>query len=140
MGTHTDSYPDVRTHTAHRGDMLGRGGEHSVHHQRVWRVTVSGHLLLGSLVWALAILSYTPPKLLDEILMIDDANLDGWKFHDRLKAIHPKIRVLRNEEHQGLIRSKVIGAATVASPVLVFLEPHCIVTKKWLQPLLEKMN
>lgn len=87
-----------------------------------------------------SILLYTPPELLDEILMIDDGNLEDWKFHDKLKATHPKIRVIRNEERQGLIRSKVIGAASMVSPVLVFMEPHCIVTREWLEPLLERIN
>lgn len=53
--------------------------------------------------------------------------------------MHPKIRVHRNELRQGLIRAKVIGAAMIQSPVLIFMEPHCIVSRQWLEPLLEQL-
>jgi len=85
-----------------------------------------------------SILTYTPPELLDEILFIDDGNEPEWQLHAEIKAISPKIRIHRNEERQGLIRSKVIGAAIVkeTSPVIMFMEPHCVVNPQWLEPLL----
>lgn len=86
-----------------------------------------------------AVLSYSPPELLDEILMVDDGNAEEWQHHADLRALHPKVRVHRNEERQGLIRSKVIGAKLVSSPVIVFMEPHCIVNKQWLEPLLMQL-
>jgi len=87
-----------------------------------------------------SMIDYSPMDLVDEILFIDDGNSEGWKFHDELKALHPKIRIHRNEERQGLIRSKVIGAALIKSPVLFFMEPHCIVQRNWLEPLLEQLT
>merc|ERR1712100_9666 len=42
-------------------------------------------------------------------------------------------------ERQGLIEAKVTGAALVKSPVVFFMEPHCIVGKDWLEPLLETL-
>lgn len=86
-----------------------------------------------------AVLANTPLELLDEILMVDDGNDAVWQHHADLTAIHPKVRVHRNEQRQGLIRAKVIGAALVKSPVIVFMEPHCIVNKEWLEPLLEQL-
>lgn len=86
-----------------------------------------------------SILAHTPPEILDEILLIDDGNDAKWMFHEQLTAIDPKIRVHRNAERQGLIRSKVIGAALIQSPVLVFMEPHCVVQRHWLEPLLEQL-
>jgi len=86
-----------------------------------------------------SMLAHTPLDLVDEFLFIDDGNSKEWQFHDKLHAMHPKIRVHRNEERQGLIRSKVIGAAMVKSPVLFFMEPHCIVARQWLEPLLENL-
>merc|ERR1711972_646440 len=80
-----------------------------------------------------SILAYTPMELVDKILFIDDGNSPGWGLHDELRSLDPKIQVHRNEERQGLIRAKVIGAALVDSPVIFFMEPHCIVGKQWLE-------
>lgn len=85
------------------------------------------------------VLANTPPELLDEILMVDDGNSKEWQHHEDMTNLSPKVRVHRNEERQGLIRSKVIGAETVKSPVIVFMEPHCIVNKQWLEPLLVQL-
>lgn len=86
-----------------------------------------------------AVLAYTPLELLDEILFIDDGNPVEWQFHENLTSLHPKVRVHRNEERQGLIKAKVTGAALTSSPVIVFMEPHCIVGRHWLEPLLVQL-
>mmetsp|Transcript_27982 Transcript_27982/g.64580 ORF Transcript_27982/g.64580 Transcript_27982/m.64580 type:complete len:485 (+) Transcript_27982:113-1567(+) len=83
-----------------------------------------------------SILAYTPMDSVTEILFIDDGNSEGWMFHEELTALHPKVKVHRNKVRQGLIRAKVIGAHLTSSEVLVFMEPHCIVSREWLQPLL----
>jgi len=86
-----------------------------------------------------SVLTFTPPEILHEILFVDDGNDPEFEFHAQLRALDPRIRVHRNAERQGLIRSKVIGAALITSPVLIFMEPHCIVQRHWLEPLLEQL-
>jgi len=86
-----------------------------------------------------SIIEYTPMQLVDQILFIDDGNSKEWQFHEELAALHPKVRVHRNEERQGLIRSKVIGVGLVDSPAIIFMEPHCIVSRQWAEPLLERL-
>mmetsp|Transcript_88641 Transcript_88641/g.271370 ORF Transcript_88641/g.271370 Transcript_88641/m.271370 type:complete len:430 (-) Transcript_88641:53-1342(-) len=86
-----------------------------------------------------SMIAHTPLELVDQILFIDDGNANEWQHHDQLTAMHPKVQVHRNEERQGLIRSKVIGAGLVSSPVVMFMEPHCIVVQDWIQPLLERL-
>lgn len=86
-----------------------------------------------------SVLTYTPSELLDEILMVDDGNAVAWQHHTQLTNLHPKVRVHRNEERQGLIRSKVIGSKLVTSPVIIFMEPHCIVNPQWMEPLLMQL-
>lgn len=86
-----------------------------------------------------SVLTYTPSELLDEILMVDDGNTKEWQHHEAMKGLHPKVRIHRNEERQGLIKAKVTGAALVTSPVIVFMEPHCVVNKQWLEPLLMQL-
>lgn len=87
-----------------------------------------------------SVFKHSAPELLDEVLFIDDANAPEWQYHDELMAIHPKVRIYRNDERQGLIRSKVIGSKLVTSPIMMFMEPHCIVSKQWLEPVLERLS
>lgn len=86
-----------------------------------------------------SLLANTPEHLLDEILMVDDANDEGYSYAEKLRALHPKVTVHHNIKRQGLIKAKVTGAAKTSSPVIVFLEPHCIANKQWLEPLLAQL-
>lgn len=89
---------------------------------------------------AASMLAHSPMEHVDEILFVDDGNSPEWQFHDELRSLHPKIQVHRNEERQGLIRSKVIGARVITSETLVFMEPHCIVSRQWLEPMLQQLE
>jgi len=86
-----------------------------------------------------ALIEYSCMDNVDEILFIDDGNQAEFQFHKELQAMHPKVQVHRNPKRQGLIRSKIIGVTLVKSPVIVFMEPHCIVSRHWLEPLLEQL-
>jgi len=86
-----------------------------------------------------SLLKNTPPELLDQILFVDDANDEAHSYTAALRALHPKVAVHRNENRQGLIKAKVTGASVTTSPVIVFLEPHCIANRQWLEPLLMQL-
>jgi len=86
-----------------------------------------------------SLLANTPPELLDQILFVDDANAEAFSYAEKLRALHPKVAVHRNKKRQGLIKAKVTGAALTTSPVIVFLEPHCIANRQWLEPLLVQL-
>lgn len=47
-----------------------------------------------------------------------------------------KVRLLRNYERQGLIRTRSRGAREAKGEVIVFLDAHCEVNTNWLPPLL----
>lgn len=86
-----------------------------------------------------AIFTFASPELLDEVIFVDDGNDPEWQFHDEILKIHPKLRVYRNDERQGLIRSKVIGSKLVSSPIIMFMEPHCILGRQFLEPLIQEL-
>ncbi|XP_051785340.1 polypeptide N-acetylgalactosaminyltransferase 11 isoform X2 [Erpetoichthys calabaricus] len=87
-----------------------------------------------------SVLDRTPAHLLHEIILVDDssdledlkAELDAYVAHHLPK----NVKLVRNEQREGLIRGRMIGASHATGQVLVFLDSHCEVNDMWLQPLL----
>lgn len=87
------------------------------------------------------VLERTPGRLLQEIVLVDDASdlvnlgtqleLELDKFGEK-----SKVRLIRNSKREGLIRSRVIGARESVGGVLVFLDSHIEVNEGWAEPLL----
>uniref|UniRef100_A0A8C5PHX8 Polypeptide N-acetylgalactosaminyltransferase n=1 Tax=Leptobrachium leishanense TaxID=445787 RepID=A0A8C5PHX8_9ANUR len=76
--------------------------------------------------------------LIHEIILVDDfsENSDDCRLLCKL----PKVMCLRNNQREGLIRSRVKGADVAQAGVLTFLDSHCEVNKDWLRPLLQRVK
>ncbi|XP_055328454.1 N-acetylgalactosaminyltransferase 7-like [Paramacrobiotus metropolitanus] len=86
-----------------------------------------------------SVLNRSPPQFLEEVLLVDDAsNREVLKkeLEDTIAKFDGKVRLVRNAEREGLIRTRTIGAKEARGEVVIFLDAHCEVGYNWLPPLL----
>lgn len=89
-----------------------------------------------------SIIRTSPPQLLQEIIMVDDASDRdhlGKQLDDYVSTLEKPVHVLRTGKRSGLIRARLLGAAKASAPVITFLDAHCECTEGWLEPLLARL-
>lgn len=83
----------------------------------------------------------SPPKLLKEIILVDDASTMAGLSADLVEYIDqhlPIVKYIKLDQRSGLIKARVIGAKMAQADVLLFLDAHCEAYHNWLPPLLGK--
>ncbi|CAG09323.1 unnamed protein product, partial [Tetraodon nigroviridis] len=88
-----------------------------------------------------SVLNRSPLHLLREIILVDDFSTKEYLKGplDKYMAQFPKVRIIRLQERQGLIRARLAGAAAATGEVLTFLDSHVECNVGWLEPLLERI-
>lgn len=87
-----------------------------------------------------SVINRTPANLLKEVLLVDDfsdkENLKGGQLEKYIERFNGIVRLIRNTQREGLIRTRSKGATEAKGEVIVFLDAHCEVNINWLPPLL----
>lgn len=89
-----------------------------------------------------SILERTPDRLLKEIILVDDfSDMQHTKEPlARYMSQFPKVKILRMEKREGLIRARLRGAAIAEGKVLTYLDSHCECMEGWIEPLLDRIK
>ncbi|CAD7080993.1 unnamed protein product [Hermetia illucens] len=86
------------------------------------------------------ILSRSPPELIKEIILVDDASTKvdlGDKLEEYIADHVPKTRIIRLKRRSGLIVARLVGAKQATGEVLIFFDAHIEPNYNWLPPLIE---
>ncbi|XP_072040077.1 LOW QUALITY PROTEIN: polypeptide N-acetylgalactosaminyltransferase 10-like [Amphiura filiformis] len=88
-----------------------------------------------------SVLNRSPPELIHEIILVDDfSDRDFLKGPlDAYMARFPKVKIIRLDQREGLIRTRLIGGKKATGDVLLYLDSHCEANVNWLPPLLERI-
>mmetsp|Transcript_38449 Transcript_38449/g.109914 ORF Transcript_38449/g.109914 Transcript_38449/m.109914 type:complete len:669 (-) Transcript_38449:76-2082(-) len=85
----------------------------------------------------------TPAHMLREILIVDDASdkpVEKMLEEELDRKYWPKVKILRYDERQGLIRARIAGADAASAPYILFLDGHCRPIPGWLPPLIRNLK
>ncbi|KAK8747487.1 hypothetical protein OTU49_016412 [Cherax quadricarinatus] len=129
--------PDVRKKKCHekvyRVDQLPSTSVIIVFHNEAWST------LLRTVH---SVITRSPPSLLEEILLVDDASQRTFlkePLDEYVAKLPVSVRVIRSSVRTGLIRARLLGAQEARGTVLTFLDAHCEATAGWLEPLLSRI-
>ncbi|KAL8454894.1 hypothetical protein Emag_001260 [Eimeria magna] len=91
-----------------------------------------------------SVLNFTPPPLIREILLVDDASnstalMQGNELDEYIPHL-PKVKLLRMGERSGIVPARMRGIRAARAPVVVILDSHIEVNDGWLEPQLARIH
>uniref|UniRef100_A0A1I8PZF1 Polypeptide N-acetylgalactosaminyltransferase n=1 Tax=Stomoxys calcitrans TaxID=35570 RepID=A0A1I8PZF1_STOCA len=108
-------------------------------------ITYHNESLTTLLTTIFSIYRRTPLEYLQEIIIIDDYSDGGFTFKSLSELMcppfnnHTLLRMQRNHQRWGLIKSRNMGALMARGNYLMFMDSHCEVNRQWLESLLHAM-
>ena len=106
-----------------------------------------------------SVLNRSPEHLIHEIILVDDfSDMRKTRLNKpwfcKLKFLFtahlkkpleaymsniPKVKILRAEKREGLIKARIRGAVVAEAPTMTFLDSHIEAAVGWLEPLLDRI-
>ncbi|KHN82061.1 Polypeptide N-acetylgalactosaminyltransferase 5 [Toxocara canis] len=88
-----------------------------------------------------SVIERTPEHLLTEVILVDDfSDMDHLKTPlEEYMTTLKKVRIVRMDKREGLIRARLRGAA-VSKGDVVLLDSHCECMEGWIEPLLDRIK
>eukprot|EP00730_Choanoeca_flexa_P005018 TRINITY_DN11865_c1_g3_i2.p1 TRINITY_DN11865_c1_g3~~TRINITY_DN11865_c1_g3_i2.p1 ORF type:complete len:587 (+),score=131.96 TRINITY_DN11865_c1_g3_i2:92-1852(+) len=88
-----------------------------------------------------SVLNRSPPKLLQEIVLVDDGSTKPWlqKPLEEYVRLLPKTRLVRQPSRSGLVKARLRGIKEARADTFIVLDSHIEVQPGWLEPLLNNL-
>lgn len=91
-----------------------------------------------------SILNRSPPKLLRQIILVnDDSNITThpWLFDELPRSLEwlPKTTLIHLTRRRGLMMARMEGTKLSKAEIAVYLDSHIECTKRWLEPILAEI-
>ncbi|KAM6450453.1 polypeptide N-acetylgalactosaminyltransferase 4-like [Liasis olivaceus] len=88
-----------------------------------------------------SVLESSPAVLLKEVILVDDLSDQPYLKAELERYVSglPRVRLIRTQRREGLVRARLVGATFATGEVLTFLDCHCECVPGWLEPLLERI-
>ncbi|CAE7459639.1 Pgant5, partial [Symbiodinium sp. CCMP2456] len=98
-----------------------------------------------------SILNQSPPRLLAQLIVVDDASVPTDRFdQEHWEALQsplaeycqqlPKTQLVRLAERRGLMLARMEGVWRATGDVVIFLDSHIEATPGWIEPLLARIK
>ncbi|KAK6589594.1 hypothetical protein RS030_203107 [Cryptosporidium xiaoi] len=93
-----------------------------------------------------SVLNRTPPKILEEIILVDDGSnsehirVGGNDLLVNYIKVLPKVRLIRNPKRSGIVGARLAGINACKSPIFVILDSHIEVQPVWAEPIVQRIQ
>lgn len=90
-----------------------------------------------------SVLNSSPPKILHEIVLVDDGSTINWIRTGELEkyiGYLPKTKLVRLPVRKGIVAARMAGIRAAESEIFVILDSHVEVQPYWLEPMLSRIQ